>query len=180
VRAVLSAVFMLGATAVLLGGCDDPFGLGEVILVRDTVTLTAPSTPGDAPSAVDLAEGVAPRRPELPGEAQQWDLQLRQEGATFTLVPFAQLVSLRGAGLTLTDLGFDEVTEAPRGTGEYTRAPVTVAAGQTYFVQTRQTQSLRCAKFAVIKVLAVSADSGTAHIAVRSNQACDDERLEAD
>ena len=179
-RAVLSAALLLIAAAPFMGGCDDPFGLGEVILVQDTIILTAPTVPGNTASAVDLAEGVSPRRPELPAEAQQWDLQIRQEGTAFSLVPFPQLSSLRGAGLRLSDRAFEDVDEAPRGSASYTRAETAITPGQTFFVQSRQSQSLRCSKFSVLKVLSVSADSGLAHIAVRSNQSCDDERLRHD
>ena len=34
------------------------------------------------------------------------------------------------------------------------------------------------AKFGILKVLSIRADSGVVHLAVTSNQNCDDERLE--
>ncbi|HEX8692142.1 MAG TPA: hypothetical protein VF746_06975 [Longimicrobium sp.] len=174
--AAFLAVFSLFAASAALAGCDDPLGFDPQLL-PDTVTLAAPTSASTLPSAIDLAVLNALRRPELPVDAQSWDLQLRQEGAAFSFAPFPQVGSRRGAGLAPTSEGFDDADSAPRGREDYTRTRVAITVGQTYFVQTRETSNCLTPKYAVIKVLSVDAAAGTATVAVRSNQNCDDERL---
>lgn len=175
-RAAFLAICSLFAASAALAGCEDPLAFDPQLL-PDTVTLAAPTSASTLPSAVDLAILNTLRRPELPVDAQAWDLQLRQEGTAFSFAPFPQVGSRRGAGLAPTSESFDEADSAPRGRDNYTRALFPITVGQTYFVQTRETSNCLTPKYAVIKVLSVDAAAGTAVIAVRSNQNCDDERL---
>jgi len=178
VRSLLLLAFVLVPSAMVLSACEDPFNLGDPVLRTDSLRLAAPTSAVNIPTAVDINNGNALRRPEQPSEASAWDFQLRQNGATFSLVPFSSLGRLRGAGIRSADAVFETAEEAPRGSGEYTRDPFAIAPGQTYFVQTREAQNSFCVKYGILKVLSVSADSGTARLVVRSNQNCDDERLQ--
>lgn len=177
-RAACVAVAALFAASAALAGCDDPLGF-DPVLQTDTVTLAAPTSASPLQSAIDLAILNALRRPELPVDAQAWDLQLRQEGTAFSFAVFPQVGSRRGAGIRAAGEDFDEADRAPRSRSDYTRTLFPIAAGQTYFVQTREASTSACfaSKYAVVKVLSLDAAAGTAEIAVRSNQNCDDERL---
>jgi hypothetical protein len=178
VRFLLLFAFVLIPSAVVLSGCEDPFNLGDPVLALDSLRLAAPTSQVNIPTAVDVNNGNALRRPELPSESSAWDFQLRQNGSSFSLVPFGTLGRLRGAGIRPADAPFETAEEAPRGRGEYTRTGVPIAPGQSFYVQTREAQNSLCVKYGILKVLSVSADSGTARLAVRSNQNCDDERLQ--
>jgi hypothetical protein len=180
VRAVFGAVaaLVLLPTAAALTGCSDPFGSGNFIK-RDSLTVASANGPSTRPSAVNVAVGNSLVFPELPSAAGQWDLQVRQTGGTFFLVPNPGNGSYRGAGLQKTTRTLDDPGEAPIESASYTRTAVAVAAGDVYYVQTRQ-QNPECGllpKFAILEVVSVVADSGLAHVAVVSNQACNDERL---
>jgi hypothetical protein len=128
---------------------------------------------------VDIAVNNTPRLPELASQAGNWDLQVRQSGATFYLVPNPGDGSYRGAGLQKTTRTIENPGDAPRESDSYTRTQVAVVPGDAFYVQTRQRnpQCGTASKFGLVKVVSVSADSGTAKLAVLSNQACSDERL---
>lgn len=178
VRAILLFAFVLVPSALALGACEDPFDLGDPVLKSDSVRLAAPTSQVNIPTAIDINNGNALRRPELPSDANAWDFQLRQDGGTFSLVPIATEGRSRGAGLRVADRPFDTAEEAPRGRGEYTRGPLAITPGQSYYLQSREAQGSFCVKYGILKVISVSADSGTARLVVRSNQLCDDERLQ--
>lgn len=178
VRFLLLFSFVLVPAAVLLSGCEDPFNLGDPALDPDSIRLAAPTSAVNIPTALDVNNGNALRRPEQPSEATAWDLQLRQTGSTFAFQPIGSLGRLRGAGIRLADEPFETADEAPRDRGGYTRTQFPVTPGQSYYVQSREAQNTFCVKYAILKVISVSADSGTARLAVRSNQNCDDERLQ--
>jgi hypothetical protein len=128
---------------------------------------------------VDVAVNNAPTFPELPAEAGSWDLQVRQSGASFFLVPNPGNGSFRGAGLQKTTRTLESPGDAPRQSSSYTRTEVAVSAGDVFYVQSRQSNA-SCGtfpKYGILKVISTVADSGVAHLAVRSNQSCDDERL---
>ena len=180
-RAVLLRVFCiaaLAATAASLAGCDDPLGLDDPVIQTDTITLAAPTSASALPSAIEITNFNVLRFPELPAQALAWDFQLRQEGSTFLIAPVQQVDRFRGAGIQPADRDIEQVQEAPRARDSYTRTPLAVTVGQTYYLQSRQTRSL-CVKFGALKVLSVDPAAGTARIVVRSNQNtnCDDERL---
>lgn len=177
-RAALLA-FLAVPAALVLGACEDPFsGLGDPLLVQDSLVLSAPTSAVEAPTALDIANANALRRPELPGEAGNWDFQLRQEGNVFSLLPIEQNGRFRGAGIRDANTDFDGVEQAPRDRSGYTRTSFPIAVGETYYLQSRETQNFLCIKFGVLKVLSVNPAAGTARVVVRSNQQCDDERLD--
>jgi hypothetical protein len=179
VRPALAALLLLPAAAAL-GACGDPFGGLDALVRTDSLEVASATGPSAKPTAIDVANNSALVRPELPGQAGQWDLQVQQAGSTFSLVPNPGTTIYRGAGLLKTTRSFTSPGSASRHSDDYTRTPVPIATGETYFVQTRQA-NLTCGtvpKYGVLKVLATLPDSGFVRLLVTSNQNCDDERLE--
>lgn len=181
-RAVFGAVAALAVLPLVaaLSACDDPFGSGLEAIRVDSLTLASVNGPSAFATAVDVAVANSPAFPERPSQAGAWDVQLRQTGSTFFLVPNPGNGTYRGAGLLKTSRTLDDPGDAPRDSDDYTRTQVAVAAGDVFYVQSRQ-QNPQCGtlpKYGILKVISTVADSGVAHIAVRSNQSCNDERLD--
>jgi len=175
---VLAALALLPLAAGLTA-CDDPLGDGLNFIRLDSLTIAAVNGPSPLASAIDVAVQNRPSFPELPSQAGSWDLQVRQSGSTFYLVPNPGNGNFRGAGVQKTPRTLENPGEAPRNADAYTRTQVTVSAGDVYYVQTRQ-QNPECGtvpKYGMVKVVATVPDSGVARLAVLSNQACNDERL---
>lgn len=179
-RAVFPAVAALALLPLgaLLGACGDPFGSTQLIRL-DSLTLAAVNGPSALPTAVDIVINNAPSFPELPSEAGSWDLQVRQEGSTFFLVPNPGNGTYRGAGLQKTTRTLDNAGNASIHSADYTRTAVAVTPGDIFYVQSRQLNNIcgTVPKYGILKVVSTVADSGVAHIAVLSNQSCNDERL---
>ena len=179
-RAVFPAVAALALLPLgaLLSACGDPFGSTQLIRV-DSLTLAAVNGPSTLPTAVDIVINNAPSFPELPSEAGSWDLQVRQTGSTFFLVPNPGNGTYRGAGLQKTTRTIENPGEAPIHSASYTRTAVSVIPGDVYYVQSRQNNSIcgTLPKYGILKVVSTVADSGIAHLVVLSNQSCNDERL---
>ena len=180
-RAVYSALAALALLplAAALTACDDPLSNALNFIRLDSLTLAAANGPSPLASAVDVAVQNRPSFPELPSQAGLWDLQVRQEGSTFYLVPNPGNGSFRGTGVQKTSRTLENPGEASRKASDYTRTQVAVAAGDLYYVQSRQ-QNPECGsvpKYGLVKVISTVADSGIVHLAVLSNQSCNDERL---
>jgi hypothetical protein len=178
---VALTLLLLPALAVL-GACGDPFGANQNLILLDSVKLAAVNVSSTGPTAIDLVLANAPSHPEQPNEAGQWDLQVRMSGSTFQLVPNPGSGVYRGAGLVKTTRTLEDPGNAPRASDAYTRTALTVAAGDRFYVQSRQYQPVAggCGtvpKYGILSVVSVVPDSGVVHLAVKSNQACDDERL---
>lgn len=167
---------MLPAAASLTA-CGDAFGGLDPLIRTDSFTLAAPSGLSTRPSAVDVADNVLLSYPERPSQAGAFDLQVRQNGSTFVLVPSQPSGRLRGAGLQKTTRTVEAAGKAPREVSGYTRTEVPIAVGETYFVQTRPVCSTT-SKYGILRVVALKPDSGIVTLKLRSNQNCDDERLE--
>ena len=175
---VLAALALLPLAAGLTA-CDDPLGDGLNFIRLDSLTIAAVNGPSPLASALDVAVQNRPTFPELPSQAGLWDLQVRQSGSAFSLLPNPGNGSYRGAGLQKTSRTLENPGEASRKSTDYTRTQVAVAAGDVYYVQSRQ-QNPECGtvpKYGMVKVVSLAADSGVAHLAVLSNQSCNDERL---
>ena len=181
-RAVFSACGAVAAlsAALALSACGDPFGGQQPLLRTDSVTLASVNGPSELPTAIDIAVNDAPAQPELPTEAGEWDFQVRSSGATYLLHPNPGIAPFRGAGLVRTTRAFDDPGTAPRDNESYTRTDQVIQPGEVYYVQSRQRNGPcgSLAKFGIMKIIAIRADSGVVHLAVTSNQNCDDERLE--
>jgi hypothetical protein len=182
VRAVFPAVaaLVLLPLAAGLTACDDPFASAGNFIRLDSLTLASANGPSPRPTAVDIAVQNTLSFPELPADAGTWDIQVRQTGPTFFLVPNPGNGNFRGAGLQRTTRTLDAPGDAPRQSASYTRTELSAAPGDAFFVQSRQ-QNPECGtlpKYGLLKVLSVSADSGLMRIALLSNQTCNDERLE--
>jgi hypothetical protein len=181
VRAVYPVVAALALLPLAAGltACDDPFSDALNFIRLDSLTLAAANGPSTLATAVDVAVQNRPSFPELPAQAGLWDLQVRQSGSTFYLVPNPGSGGFRGSGVQKTARTLENPGSASRKAADYTRTQVAVAAGDVYYVQSRQ-QNPECGtvpKYGMVKVVSLVADSGVAHLAVLSNQTCNDERL---
>ncbi|HEU4557033.1 MAG TPA: hypothetical protein VFS20_04260 [Longimicrobium sp.] len=177
----LAALALIPA-ATLLGACDDPFGGVDPVLRADSIVLSSANTTASTrPSAIDIANNVRLTRPERPTEAGLFDLQVRQSGSVFSLVPSPPGGTLRGAGLQrTTGSTLENPGEAPREVEGYERDAQPVAVGDRWFVQTRAGAG-GCgttSKYALLQVVAADPATGLITLKIISNQSCDDERLE--
>lgn len=173
------AALVLLPLAAGLAACDDPFASAGNFIRLDSLTLASVNGPSPRATAVDVAVQNRLSFPELPSEAGGWDLQVRQSGASFFLVPNPGNGSFRGAGLQRTTRTLDNPGDAPRQSASYTRTELAAAPGDLFFVQSRQ-QNPECGtlpKYGILKVLSTVADSGLMRIVLISNQTCNDERL---
>ena len=187
--ALVRGALALVAAALLAAGtaaCDDPLGLGDAAIAVDTLTLAAPGGPSadELPSAVDLALGNSPRRPERVSDAGAWDLALRQTAAGFTLLPAQPTgTSLRGAGVLRSDRAFAQIRTAPTSRSEYQETAIALQQGAAYIARSReyfgQFRTV-CVQFAKIQVLELNAAAGTAKLEIHTAINCSDDRLTED
>jgi hypothetical protein len=182
VRAIPAVVVLLPFLALgpALAACGDSTGVERLIL-SDTLTVGVPGAAGNPASAIDLVRIAPPytllRRPEQIVDAQQWDFALRESGGGFALRPYApEGGGLQNAGIARSSTDYDQLDNAPRGTGPYTYEAVAIAEGATYAVRSRQYGG-GCAKYGKLKVVELDAAEGTARIALTLNDGCEDERL---
>ncbi|HEX2205327.1 MAG TPA: hypothetical protein VHG91_18605 [Longimicrobium sp.] len=174
-RTALLLALSLLPLSLALGGCDDPLGLGDAQIAADSIDLELASPGSVDPSAIDvLSNPPGLRYPERSVDAQEWDVQLRRAGAGFVLAPFTSLGGSRAAGIVRSGTDYAAVDEAPRGRSQYSLDPVSIQEGATYFIRSR---NLNCVKYGVVKVVDLDAAAGTGRFVIRSNIACDDERL---
>jgi hypothetical protein len=177
-RAVFaSALLLASAAALVTAGCDDPLGLGEPVLARDTVFMGTPTSTSTRPTAIDLADNNAPRRPELPVHAELWDFQLRQTGNTLFLASNPGRDTQRPAGIATASRDIEQLEEAPTSRDDYQETPIALAVGTTFVAHSRDVGSFSCVKYAKLKVLALDPAAGEASLVVVSNQGCGDDRL---
>jgi hypothetical protein len=174
------------ATAPLLGACGDGGLLSELVLSPDTAVVGLPGG-NAAGSALDFVRATGDfdllRNPELVADAEQWDIALRSTGTGLVFRPFQPIASnTRGAGITVSSSGFDEIDEAPRATSAYSTSDVPVTNNGVYLVRSRQFSSsgIVCVHYAKMRVLEVNAPASTVRVAVVINEGCDDERLRDD
>ena len=182
---LLALLIPIAALAPLMSACEDNGFLTEPIISQDTVTVGLPGS--GRRSALDLARTTlgAPllRAPETLADAGEWDVGLRRTGAVFSLRPnLLTGTGLRSAGIALSSTAFDNLDKAPRSTGAYSTEPTALTVGSTYVLRSRQFSAgfSVCQKYAAIKVLALDQAAGTAELAIKINENCDDERLRDD
>lgn len=174
------------ACAPLLGACNDSGFLAELILSPDTAVVGLPggNASGSAIDIVRAGGGFAlVRNPERVSDAEQWDFALRSTASGLVFRPFVPVASnLRGAEIAVATRPFDDIDDAPRGNGSYTREPVPVTANGVYLLRSRQFTSsgVICVKYAKMRVLELNAAAQTVRVAVVINEGCDDERLADD
>lgn len=182
-RLPLLALVLLAPLAGALSACEGNSLFGEARLRADTVTIAAPTSGTDLPTAIDLVRqrGVEPIEsfPEFPGDANRWDFVVRQQGGQLVLRPFEPIEGGQGAGSARATRDFDQITEAPRGTGEYSDQPAALALNATYYLRSRpwSTGYQRCVTYAKAKVTALNPAAQTVSLALVINENCDDERL---
>lgn len=188
---LLLALPLLAPAALSLAACDDTTGIGEAVIVHDTVTIGAPSVVADSvPTALDVASLdqisiLGGRFPERPSDANDWDVTLRLQNGTFSLLPRGAVgVESNRAGITdpIAGTTFEDLDEAPASSRFKTGTGVPVALGSVYVVRSRV---FACGgfsgfQFAKIQPVAVDVAAGTVRLAVATSFRCQDNRLSED
>lgn len=167
----------------LTAACDDPLGLQEAVIDRDTMlTLAAPTADTTLATALDFAQGIILRNPERVEDAANWDFALRQSGGAVRLIPQPIELRSRRPLLARSSDAFSEIERAPTGRSAYGDTAVTLVPGDVYIFRSRQypTNFGLCYNYGKFRVLAVNAARGTATFSIAANVGCADERLEAD
>lgn len=167
-----------------LAACNGTTGIGNPIIVTDTLTVGAPSVaPASVPSAVDVVSfSGAPigggRFPERPSDAEQWDFTLRLRGGEFVFLPRGAVgVSANRAGITRPmDTPFEDVRQAPASSRFLTDSAVVVRQGATYVVRSR-IYSNPCFQYARVQPLELNVAAGTVRMQVVTSATCQDTRL---
>lgn len=185
---LLLALPLLAFAALSVAACDDPTGIGEQVIIVDTVTIGVPSlAPDTVPTALDVISGDqvsigGGRFPERPGESENWDVTLRLQNGTFSLVPRGAvgLEALR-SGITDAIAGttFEGLDEAPSSSRFNTGRGAALAVGSVYVVRSRtyRLSSVGCWQFAKVQPVALNPAAGTATLAVATSAGCQDTRL---
>lgn len=186
----LFALPLLFPAALTLAACDDATGIGEAVIVTDTVTIGAPSVTADTvPSALDvLAQGLTiggTRFPERPADADAWDVTLRLRNGELLLLPRgAAGVDSRRAAITdpITGVTFEGVEEAPPSSRFFTDRGVVLGQGNVYVVRSRSYSAGAgtCWQYAKVQPLELDPAAGTARLQVATSSGCADQRLVED
>lgn len=187
---LLFALPLLAAAGLSLAACDDPTGIGQQIIVNDTVTIGVPNlVPDSVPTALDVVSGdqvsiVGGRFPERPGQAENWDVTVRLQNGTFMLLPRGAvgLESLRAAVTeAITGTTFESLDEAPSSSRFSSSRGVALSVGSVYVVRSRVYRQpglgVNCWQFAKVQPTALNAAAGTATFAVATSAGCQDTRL---
>ncbi|MET0397339.1 MAG: hypothetical protein ABW277_10985 [Longimicrobiaceae bacterium] len=182
------ALPLLATTALSLAACDDPTGIGEQVIVTDTVTIGVPSlVPDSVPTALDVISGDGlslggGRFPERPSEADVWDVTVRLQNGTFSLLPRGA-VGLESQRAAVTDAiagtTFEGLDEAPASSRFNSARGVALSVGSVYVVRSRvyRLSTVNCWQFAKVQPLALNAAAGTVTLAVATSAGCQDTRL---
>ncbi len=185
---------LLATAALSLAACDDPIGIGEQVIVTDTVTIGVPSlAPDTIPTALDVVSddqvnvggaSGAGRFPERPGQSEEWDVTVRLQNGTFSLLPRGAvgLESLRTAVTdAITGTTFEALDEAPSSSRFNTGRGVVLSVGSVYVVRSRAYRprgaGVTCWQFAKVQPLALNAAAGTVRLVVATSAGCQDTRL---
>ena len=182
------ALPLLATAALSLAACDDPTGIGEQVIVTDTVVIGVPSlVPDSVPTALDVISGDqiaigGGRFPERPGEAEVWDVTVRLQNGTFMLLPRGAVgLESQRAAVTdpITGTTFEGLDEAPSSSRFNTGRGVALTVGSVYVVRSRvyRLSGINCWQFAKVQPTALNAAAGTATLAVATSAGCQDTRL---
>lgn len=183
----LAGVALLALT---LAACDDPnSGLFEPLIREDTVDLAVPLVDENVPTALDVAystSGVRGRFPELVGDAEQWDLAIREEDGELRFAPagyfgFQNPVGgpSRAAVTAALERAFDEVIEAPGESAMFSDTTITIRTDRVYVARSRRTSASfgGCENYAKLQPLTVDPAMGTVRVRIIGNARCNDPRL---
>ena len=182
------ALPLLATAALSLAACDDPTGIGEQVIVTDTVVIGVPSlVPDSVPTALDVISGDqvgigGGRFPERPSEAEIWDVTLRLQNGTLMLLPRGAVgLESQRAAVTdpITGTTFEGLDEAPSSSRFNSGRGVALTVGSVYVVRSRiyRLSGINCWQFAKVQPVALNAAAGTATLAVATSAGCQDTRL---
>lgn len=163
--------------AMSFAACDDGFGPVAWDATPDTIVLHSLARPEliGQPAAYDAVQ-LRTVIVERPGEADQWDVAVTEEGDALQLLPAGAL-----DGLTV-DPGIHVVPNATladveRATGDrdaYVETePVPLETGDVYVVRSR-IYSRACRRYTKLELVEHDAAAGTATLAVVTNPNCSD------
>jgi hypothetical protein len=174
---VLAALLVAGAAA-----CgDDPYAI-DWAASPDTVLLYALARPElNLPSGFDFYNRSA-MIVEDANATGQWDMAVDTRlGKIVLLAPGALGVSSKAAVAALKGRTFDDVTEAPADTAQYTsRVPVPVEMGTVYVWRSRQNYGYygtSCVYYSKMEPLVIDAAAGTLTFVYDASPACNDRSL---
>lgn len=182
------ALPLLATAGLSLAACDDPTGIGEQVIVTDTLVIGVPSlVPDTVPTALDVISGDqvslgGGRFPERPGEAENWDVTVRLQNGTFSLLPRGAVgLSSQRAAVTdaITGTTFEGLDEAPASSRFNAGRGTALAVGSVYVVRSRvySLSGINCWQFAKVQPVALNPAAGTATLAVATSASCQDTRL---
>jgi hypothetical protein len=173
----LAAVFALAA-------CSDPWGPQPWAAIPVEITLYSASRPEyvGLVSALDLgSEPTSGVAIEAPGATGQWDVVLVEQNGVLSLAPagWFEGMTSRAAIATIENRAFIDVTEAPRDTAAYSRAPVQLRTDVVYVLRSRRVQCGFTAghRYAKMQPIEVDQARGIFRFAVVRNPYCDDRAL---
>jgi hypothetical protein len=178
----LPALFLL----VPLAACGEPTGLASPpLMARDSMEVAAPTAQETLATAFDVKVLGAfiggPRHPERAEHADQWDIAVRERDGVLQFVPAGALGSMFRPGITqpIVGVGFHDLEEAPRGSGEFLTAEgVPIRTGALYVVRSREGAGFgACVQFSKLEVLSVETDPVRVRLRLATNANCFDVRL---
>jgi len=190
--AVATAAAVFGLATV--SACeDDPFGLNNWESNPDTATLYSLALDKlNLRSAFDFT-ARAPRPVEILDPSNplagynSWDVVLDTRGGELVLLPAALLgVNEQARVVEFTNRDFDDVTEAPADTADYTNsAALTLSTTSTYVIRTRQVSiqsffASTCIFYAKMQPVRLDPDAGVMEFLYDVNTAvsgCNNRRL---
>lgn len=184
VRAASVSVAVLAvATILVVGvvGCDDPYAI-DWEESPDTVLIYSLARPEmNLPSAFDFVSNV-PLMVESPLSTGQWDLALDTQGGELVFLPPGALGVASSSRLAhFPNTTWDDVTQAPSDTTQYSRAdPVPVRAGDIYVLRTHVSRGfygMSCVYFGRIQPLEIDVDGGVLRFMYDVSPVCNSLRL---
>ncbi|MBE0618217.1 MAG: hypothetical protein IH608_09870 [Proteobacteria bacterium] len=176
---LLALAALLAAGAAACG--DDPYAIDwaaspEIVLLY---SLARPEL--NLPSGFDFynRSSVVIEAADATG---LWDMAVDSRGGRIVLLPPGALgVSSKAAVAVLPGRTFEDVTEAPADTAQYTsRAPVPVELGTVYVWRSRQNYGYygtSCVYYSKMEPLEVDLEGGTLKFVHDSSPACNDRSL---
>lgn len=173
---------LIPLVVLIVAACDDPYGPAMWSATPDTVLIYSASRPehiGRA-SAVDIAtQGVLPLPLEAPGVSGNWDFALTDVADGLAIVPASAFEGLESRARIGVDtvLSFEDVTEAPRDTAQFTVDPLLLREGDVYVIRSRRAPTCGGGgagfRYAKLRPLAIDEAAGTFRFEIIINPYCD-------
>lgn len=184
---VLRTLCALAIAALVLTGCEDPYGPEDWEAVPDTVDLFSLNRQEyqGLPSAYDLLGGFNGQRlpVELPGATGNWDFVLTESDGRLQLSPAGVHKELNsGAGIApLAEYDFESVKSVPARASRYTDSePVDLEVGRVYAVRSRRYFGYlgeSCFQYGKLAPIEIDNDAGVLRFEIIRNPNCNDRSM---